>query len=381
MYSEPTFSSKQPGYDRLSVCFSLTAVFFFLRVTVFWLLLLLGVRLQMANPPIRRFVHISTDEVYGETVEVSPLPRVSQLSPSFPHVSHTLAPPQSPTSSGDSSHSIKADASRGTDETAVLKPTNPYAASKAGAEMLVFAYIKSYGLPALITRSNNVYGPRQYPEKVVPKFAMLALQNRPLPLHGDGRSRRAFVYAEDAAAAVQIILHRGRDGQIYNIAGPDERSVLDIAKDITRTVAEHQLQQKTATTTTAAAAAAAAAVAAACAPIPTTPLPATMPNVYHVADRPFNDYRYHLDDSRLRALGWTPKVSWESGLCSTVEFYRTMDPMYFGHRIQGALDPHPRLPLSPKQQQETNVESYHRDQSHRLKNGGLDRLDVHQTRL
>ncbi|KAG2681581.1 hypothetical protein I3843_11G152000 [Carya illinoinensis] len=144
---------------------------------------------------IRRFIHVSTDEVYGETDE---------------------------------------DAVVGNHEASQLLPTNPYSATKAGAEMLVMAYGRSYGLPVITTRGNNVYGPNQFPEKLIPKFILLAMQGKPLPIHGDGSNVRSYLYCEDVAEAFEVILHKGEVGHVYNIGTKKERRVIDVAKDICR---------------------------------------------------------------------------------------------------------------------------------------------------
>lgn len=141
---------------------------------------------------IKRFLHVSTDEVYGET-------------------------------------SFKT-SSRSCEGASMLAPTNPYSASKAAAEMLVMAYGQSYGLPYIITRGNNVYGPRQYPEKAIPKFIHLLTKGRQIPIHGDGLALRSYMHVEDAASAFDCILHRGGTQQIYNIGAKEERTVLSVAE-------------------------------------------------------------------------------------------------------------------------------------------------------
>jgi UDP-glucose 4,6-dehydratase len=142
---------------------------------------------------IRRFVNVSTDEVYGET------------------------------SVGEAD---------GLAESSLLDPTNPYSAAKAGAEMMARAYVTSYGMPVIITRGNNVYGPRQYPEKMVPKFTLLASCGRELPVHGDGSSVRSYLYVDDVAAAFDCVLHRGATGEVYNIGTEKERTVREVAEAI-----------------------------------------------------------------------------------------------------------------------------------------------------
>ncbi|GJT97743.1 trifunctional UDP-glucose 4,6-dehydratase/UDP-4-keto-6-deoxy-D-glucose 3,5-epimerase/UDP-4-keto-L-rhamnose-reductase RHM1-like protein [Tanacetum coccineum] len=142
---------------------------------------------------IRQFIHVSTDEVYGQTEE---------------------------------------DAIVGNHEASQLLPTNPYSATKAAAEMLVMAYGRSYGLPVITTRGNNVYGPNQFPEKLIPKFILLAMRGKPLPIHCDGSNVRSYLYCEDVAEAFEVILHKGEVGHVYNIGTKRERRVIDVAKDM-----------------------------------------------------------------------------------------------------------------------------------------------------
>ncbi|KAJ0977390.1 hypothetical protein J5N97_012864 [Dioscorea zingiberensis] len=216
---------------------------------------------------IRRFIHVSTDEVYGETDE---------------------------------------DAVVGNHEASQLLPTNPYSATKAGAEMLVMAYGRSYGLPVITTRGNNVYGPNQFPEKLIPKFILLAMRGQTLPIHGDGSNVRSYLYCEDVAEAFEVILHKGEVGHVYNIGTKKERSVLDVARDICKLFS---LDPEAA--------------------------------IKFVENRPFNDQRYFLDDQKLENLGWTPRTQWEEGLRKTIEWY-TSNPDWWGD-VTGALLPHPRM--------------------------------------
>ncbi|OAY84372.1 Trifunctional UDP-glucose 4,6-dehydratase/UDP-4-keto-6-deoxy-D-glucose 3,5-epimerase/UDP-4-keto-L-rhamnose-reductase RHM1 [Ananas comosus] len=216
---------------------------------------------------IRRFIHVSTDEVYGETDE---------------------------------------DAVVGNHEASQLLPTNPYSASKAGAEMLVMAYGRSYGLPVVTTRGNNVYGPNQFPEKLIPKFVLLAMRGQPLPIHGDGSNVRSYLYCEDVAEAFDVVLHKGAVGHVYNIGTKKERRVIDVAKDICKlfTLDPDKVIQ-------------------------------------FVTNRPFNDQRYYLDDQKLKKLGWSERTTWEEGLRKTIEWYRS-NPDWWGD-VSGALLPHPRM--------------------------------------
>ncbi|KAI3437529.1 uncharacterized protein J3R85_005305 [Psidium guajava] len=220
---------------------------------------------------IRRFIHVSTDEVYGETDE---------------------------------------DAVVGNHEASQLLPTNPYSATKAGAEMLVMAYGRSYGLPVITTRGNNVYGPNQFPEKLIPKFILLAMKGQPLPIHGDGSNVRSYLYCEDVAEAFEVILHKGEVGHVYNIGTKKERRVIDVAKEICKLF---KLDHDT--------------------------------HIKFVENRPFNDQRYFLDDQRLTTLGWFERTTWEEGLRKTMEWY-VSNPDWWGD-VSGALLPHPRMLMVP----------------------------------
>lgn len=142
-------------------------------------------------PSVKRFIHVSTDEVYGESSFLAGTSNV---------------------------------------EAAALTPTNPYSATKAAAEMLVTAYGTSYNLPYIITRGNNVYGPRQYPEKAIPKFIHLLRRQRKIPIHGSGTALRSYMHARDAASAFDCVLHRGKIQNVYNIGAHEERSVLSVAE-------------------------------------------------------------------------------------------------------------------------------------------------------
>ncbi|GER29209.1 dTDP-glucose 4,6-dehydratase [Striga asiatica] len=216
-----------------------------------------------ASTRVSRFVHVSTDEVYGETNEAH-------------------------------------EASR-------LLPTNPYSASKAGAEMLVMAYGRSYDLPVIITRGNNVYGPHQFPEKLVPKFILLAMAGRALPVHGDGSNVRSYLYCDDVAEAFDTIVHRGEVGEVYNIGTSEEKSVADVARDVCRMFG----------------------------------LEGCSGAVEFVENRPFNDQRYFLDSRKLKDLGWVEKTRWEDGLRRTMEWYMR-NPDWWGD-VSAALVAHPRM--------------------------------------
>ena len=207
---------------------------------------------------VSKFIHVSTDEVYGE-------------------VEH------------DASDLL---------ETALLCPTNPYAASKAAAEMIVNAYFKSFKLPVIIVRSNNVYGPHQYPEKVIPKFSCLLNRKRKAILHGDGSPTRRYLYAGDAADAFDTIFHKGSVGQIYNIGSRNEVSNKELCNLL----------------------------------LDEFKIPRSEFNnwVEHTHDRPFNDMRYAVDASKISSLGWVQKTSFDDGLKLTVEWYRQYGETWWG---------------------------------------------------
>lgn len=175
----------------------------------------------------------------------------------------------------------------GLTEEATMNPTNPYAASKAAAEMIVKSYMTSFGLPCVITRGNNVFGPGQYPEKLVPKAIVLALRGLPIPLHGDGSALRSYLHVDDVAAAFDVILHRGVTGHTYNIGSQEERAARQVAEDIvgfTRSSA----------------------------------------GIVHVRDRCFNDRRYFISDKKLTELGWRPLKAWDDGLRETIAWYANL---------------------------------------------------------
>lgn len=203
---------------------------------------------------IRRFIYVSTDEVYGES------------------------------SVGLSSSSA------GLGEESRLVPTNPYSAAKAGAELMCLAYQTSYSMPIIITRGNNVYGPRQFPEKLVPKMIMLAARGADLPIHGDGQQVRSYLYVSDVADAFDVILHRGTDGETYNIGAEDERSVTQVISDVVDMVSSITGKE-------------------------------ALSRTEHVADRCFNDRRYFIGRDKLEALGWKETTSWRDGLRQTAQWY------------------------------------------------------------
>lgn len=227
-----------------------------------------------AHGRIKRFLHVSTDEVYGE------------------------------------SHGAFAD------ETHRLAPTNPYSASKAAAEMYVNASHKSFGIPVVTVRSNNVYGPCQYPEsqssfpfpltklanktslhatEIIPTFIRLLMDGQKLTIQGTGANTRCYLYAADAADAFNTIFHRGVVGEVYNVDSADEVANVDVAKRILKHFGLFSGDAGDESWAT---------------------------HVEYVPDRPFNDGEYRVDGQKLAALGWRQTVGFEEGLCATVEWYR-----------------------------------------------------------
>jgi dTDP-glucose 4,6-dehydratase len=193
-----------------------------------------------------RFVQVSTDEVYGDNEDRAPAT-----------------------------------------EDAPLAPSSPYAASKAAADMLVAAYCRTYGLDAVVTRCGNNYGPRQFPEKLIPLFITNALEDRELPLYGDGLNVRDWIHVEDHCAGILGVLERGRAGRVYNISAGCTLTNREVCRRILELLGkpEHLVRR--------------------------------------VADRPGHDRRYALDASRIRAeLGWEPRIPFVEGLAATVDWYR-----------------------------------------------------------
>jgi len=171
-------------------------------------------------------------------------------------------------------------------EDSPLQPSNPYSAAKAGGDLLALAAWRTHGVPVVITRSSNNFGPYQYPEKIVPLFVTNALDDRPLPLYGDGRQVRDWLYVLDNCAAIDLVLRRGRDGEVYNVGGGHEVANGALTREILRLLGK----------------------------------PESL--VQAVADRPGHDRRYALDAAKLGSLGWAPRHPFTSALESTVRWYR-----------------------------------------------------------
>ena len=190
--------------------------------------------------PNVEFIHFSTDEVYGESKTDIPF----------------------------------------TEDEGVLRPTNPYSASKAAAEMIVRSYIESFGMNIKVIRCNNVYGPNQYPEKLIPKFKRLLQEGKMCTIHGSRSAtvKRAFMHVEDVVDAVEVVWKSGTPGEVYNIASDDELTVMEVTKLIIETLLETTDYDKWIT---------------------------------YVDDRPFNDQRYYICANKLKALGWCQKKTRE----------------------------------------------------------------------
>ena len=165
-------------------------------------------------------------------------------------------------------------------------PNSPYAASKAGGELMVRAYAVTYGMDTVITRGSNTYGPYQYPEKLIPFFTTEAIDDRPLPLYGDGKQIRDWLYVDDHARGVDRVLHIGKSGEAYNLAGENQRHNLDITRQILEILDK----------------------------------PESL--IRLVPDREGHDRRYAMTAAKARALGWKPQVNFDSGLEATVNWYR-----------------------------------------------------------
>jgi dTDP-glucose 4,6-dehydratase/UDP-glucose 4,6-dehydratase len=194
---------------------------------------------------IKKFIHVSTDEVYGESMNTV-----------------------------DETHKT---------EHSILCPTNPYAATKAGAELIAQSYNHSYKMPIIITRGNNVYGPNQYPEKIIPRFIKLLKEDKKLTIQGKGTSVRAFLHAQDTASAFEAILEKGQIGEIYNIGCDEgmEYSVMEVAKILIKMIKNTENYDEW---------------------------------IEYVEDRPFNDQRYYISNQKVKNLGWSIENELMDGL-------------------------------------------------------------------
>lgn len=195
---------------------------------------------------VARFLHVSTDEVYGSIPE--------------PHEA---------------------------DEEYPLRPSSPYSASKAGSDLLALSYFTTYGLPVTVTRASNNYGPYQFPEKLIPLMISNALEDKPLPVYGDGMQVRDWLYVEDHCRAILALVEKGRAGEIYNIGGNRSLPNLDVIHQILRSTGKPESLLRT------------------------------------VTDRPGHDRRYALTSEKtMRETGWAPAVEFEQGLGATIRWYR-----------------------------------------------------------
>jgi dTDP-glucose 4,6-dehydratase len=178
-------------------------------------------------------------------------------------------------------------------EESPLKPNSPYAASKTSADLLVRAYGKTFGMPVLVTRCSNNYGPYQFPEKLIPFFVTLLREGKPVPVYGDGRNVRDWIHVEDHSRAVDAVLQHGRPGEIYNVGGGNERTNIEITKLLIAAMGKDEKSMK------------------------------------FVPDRPGHDRRYAIDDAKIRAeLGVVPRVPFEEGLRATVRWYIDNEPWW-----------------------------------------------------
>jgi dTDP-glucose 4,6-dehydratase len=281
----------------------------FTRSNVFGTHVLIECCRQAQHPKIERFIHVSTDEVYGESRFERPFV-----------------------------------------ETDALEPSNPYAATKAGGEAIVKSYIKSFKFPAIIARINNVYGPRQFPEKVIPKFCRQLQRGLPLTIHGQGSAMRTFIYVTDCAnVLLDFYLQKCMIGEVYNMGGIDTFSVLSLADHVIKVMEEikgnHHVNSNNNNNNN------------------------KINNGNHgitptvrkefVEDRLFNDRAYDISSDKLRGLGWQgPTISWKEGLRKTVEWY--IEHPTFWKFESDAIVAHPRIhsinellsfassPVSPK---------------------------------
>jgi dTDP-glucose 4,6-dehydratase len=202
------------------------------------------------RPDGPRFLQVSTDEVYG---------------------------------------SVETGASREEDR---LEPRSPYSSAKAGGELLALSYFATYGLDVVITRGSNTYGPYHHPEKLIPLFITNAIDDEPLPLYGDGLQRRDWLYVSDHAGAIDHVLNRGTSGEVYNVAGGNEKTNRAVVAALLELLGK----------------------------------PWSL--VRMVQDRPGHDRRYAMDGTRLEALGWRNRISLEAGLAATVAWYRDNEPWW-----------------------------------------------------
>jgi dTDP-glucose 4,6-dehydratase len=229
----------------------------FIKTDIFGVYTLLEQARQQAR--LKRFIQISTDEVYGHI-----------LNGSFK-------------------------------ETSELKPRNPYAASKLGGERLAYSFFETYHLPVVITRSSNNYGPYAYPEKVIPLFITNLVDDLPVPVYGQGRQVRDWLYVDDHCRAIKLLVDRGVDGEVYNVAGGQECENIELTHKLLGLMGKLKDAVK------------------------------------FVQDRPGHDMRYSLDSSKLQKLGWRPQVGLDAGLKKTVDWYLSHEDWW--RPLKANLDP------------------------------------------
>jgi dTDP-glucose 4,6-dehydratase len=239
--------------------------------------------LDRQRPDLRqdfRFIHVSTDEVYGS---LGPAGQFNETSPYDPH--------------------------------------SPYAASKAGSDHLVSAFCHTYGLPAIITNCSNNYGPYQFPEKLIPLMIINAIEHKPLPVYGQGLNVRDWLFVEDHANALQLVLERGQPGEKYNIGAACERRNIDLVHEICALLASKGIS---------------------------TPKGGFESLITFVTDRPGHDLRYAIDAGKVqRELGWRPTHTLAAGLSETIDWYLTNEDwwrpirenVYAGERLGTGLKP------------------------------------------
>jgi len=201
---------------------------------------------------VKKFIHVSTDEVYGESM-------------------------------------LEHDESKKTEES-ILCPTDPYAATKASAELIAQSYYYSFNMPIIITRGNNVYGPNQYPEKIVPKFIKLLFEDKKVTIQGDGSNVRAFIHVADVVNAFDIILEKGVIGEIYNIGSDDneEYTVKYVAEMLIKKIKKTDNYSE---------------------------------YIEYITDRPFNDKRYYISNEKIKRLGWNITKNFDEGIDNLIEMY------------------------------------------------------------
>lgn len=200
---------------------------------------------------VKKFIHVSTDEVYGEAIDTAVA------------------------------------------EDGRFNPTNPYSASKAAAEMIVNGYVQSFNFPACIVRANNMFGTRQFPEKLIPRSLIRLLTGKKIELHGDGRNQRTYLSVRDFCSALQLIIHSDLNGEAFNIGTDQEFSNVAVAEMLCELVGQDLAV-----------------------------------SLELVADRPFNDRRYLIDDSKIRRMGWSPTVDLKEELPLILDYYRSRLPFY-----------------------------------------------------